>query len=165
MAASIRSDPNIKGINLPLHDNVFRESRLSQFVDDTQLFCKTENYLSYMFKCLILYEKASGAKLNKAKTTGLLIGSLKNKFPTFKDIKWTKSSVKTLGVYHGYNIDEDALWLNKIDQIKTSLNVWKRRNVTFQGKTLIIKSYIVSSILFEMEARGIPQKHVNTLDC
>ena len=49
-------------------------------------------------------------------------------------------------------------------QIKTSLNVWKRRNVTFQGKTLIIKSYIVSSILFEMEARGIPQKHVNTLD-
>ena len=27
--ASIRSDPNIKGINLPLHDNVFRESRLS----------------------------------------------------------------------------------------------------------------------------------------
>jgi len=32
---------------------------------------------------------------------------------------------KTLGVYHGYNIDEDALWLNKIDKIKTSLNVWK----------------------------------------
>ena len=28
----------------------------------------------------------------------------------------------------------------------------------------MIKSYIVSSILFEMEARGIPQKHVNTLD-
>ena len=37
-------------------------------------------------------------------------------------------------------------------------------NLTFQGKTLIIKSYIVSIILFEMEARGIPQKHVNTLD-
>ena len=94
MAASIRSDPNIKGIHLPLHDNVFRESRLSQFVDDTQLFCKNEKYLSYMFKCLSLYEKASGAKRNKAKTTGLLIGSLKNKSPKFKDIKWTKSSAK-----------------------------------------------------------------------
>ena len=35
MAASIILDPNIKGINIPLHDNVFRESRLSQFVDDT----------------------------------------------------------------------------------------------------------------------------------
>ena len=47
-----------------------------------------------MFKCLSLYEKASGAKLNKAKTTGLLIGSLKNKSPKFKDMKWTKSLVK-----------------------------------------------------------------------
>ena len=60
MAASIILDPNIKGINIPLHDNVFRESRLSQFVDDTQLFCKNEKYLSYMLKCLSLYEKASG---------------------------------------------------------------------------------------------------------
>jgi len=77
MAASIRSDPNIKGINLPLHDNVFRESRLSQFVDDTQLFCKTEKYLYFMFKCLILYEKASGLNLIKRKQQDCLLDHLK----------------------------------------------------------------------------------------
>jgi len=48
-----------------------------------------------MFNCPNFYEKATGAKLNKAKTTGLLIGSLKHNSPKSNDIKWTKSAVKT----------------------------------------------------------------------
>ena len=64
-----------------------------------------------MFNCPNLYEKATGAKLNKAKTTGLLIGSLKHNSPKSNDIKWTKSSIKR--VSHRYDIDEDALWQNK----------------------------------------------------
>jgi len=69
-----------------------------------------------MFKCLSLYEKASGAKLDKAKT---------KTNPLNLRYEMDKVFGKTVGVYHGYNIDEDALWLNKIDKIKTSLNVWK----------------------------------------
>ena len=47
--------------------------------------------------CLIVqtFMKRLRAKLNKAKTTGLLIGSLKHNSPKSNDIKWTKSAVKT----------------------------------------------------------------------
>ena len=48
-----------------------------------------------MFNCPNIYEKASGAKRNKAKTTGLFIGSLKHNSPKSNDIKWTKYAVKT----------------------------------------------------------------------
>ena len=57
--------------------------------------------------------------MNKEKTTGLFIGRSKEKTPTFHDISWTKSHVKTLGVCHGYRIDNNAIWLDKINNKKT----------------------------------------------
>ena len=49
MAAAIRNNPNIQGIKLPSHENRFLETRISQFVDDTQLFCKNEASLPHLF--------------------------------------------------------------------------------------------------------------------
>ena len=65
MACSIRNDPSIQGIRLPSHQNELVESRMSQFVDDTQLFCKNELSLPHVFGNFKHYEKASGAKRNK----------------------------------------------------------------------------------------------------
>ena len=63
--------------------------------------------------------------MNKAKTYGLYTGSWKNKTPEFTEIKWTKNNVKTLCIHHGYNIDEDAIWLEKINKIKNALKCGK----------------------------------------
>ena len=56
--------------------------------------------------------------MNKTKTTGLLIGSLRQNSHKFKEINWTQGFVKTLGVTHGYDIDNDAIWMEKIKNIK-----------------------------------------------
>jgi len=164
MAAAIRNNPNIQGIKLPSHENRFLETRISQFVDDTQLFCKNEASLPHLFSNLANYEQASGAKMNKTKTTGLLIGSLRQNSHKFKEINWTRGFVKTLGVTHGYDIDNDAIWMEKIKKIKACLSVWKMQNVTYQGKVLVIKTFVISKILFEMENRGIPDKYANILE-
>ena len=84
-------------------------------------------------------------------------GDKKN--PKFKKIKWTNQPVKALGVLHGYNIDTDTIWLEKIQKIKSCLEVWKSRDLTYQGKVLLIKSLILSKIGFEIEMRGIPDKY------
>ena len=63
--------------------------------------------------------------MNKEKTTALYIGKSKKKTPAFNDISWTKTHVKTLGVCHGYQIDNNAIWLDKINKIKSCLRVWK----------------------------------------
>ena len=64
------------------------------------------------------------------------LGRWKNKTPKFKQIKWSKDPVKALGVIHGHNVNIDALWLEK--KIKSCLEVWKTRDLTYQGKVLIL---------------------------
>ena len=102
-------------------------------------FAKNENSLPGLFKVLGLYEPASDAKMNKLKTQGLFIGSLKGKSSTYKKIKWTSTYVQTLGVHHRYNIDLDDIWRNKINKIKSCLQVWKSRDLTVQGNVLLTK--------------------------
>ena len=42
-------------------------------------------------------KKASGVKINLNKTVGMYLGRWKNKTPKFKQIKWSKDSMKVLG--------------------------------------------------------------------
>ena len=163
MACSIRQSPNIVGIKLP-ENNFYREAKLNQFVDDTQFFVKNESYIPYILDILKNYELASGAKINKDKTKGLLIGKLKEKNPSFNDINWTRDFVKTLGICHSYNINSDQIWRDKIQKIKSCLQVWKSRNLTLNGKALIIETFVHSLIYFEIETRGIPDIYAKELD-
>jgi len=129
------------------------------FADDTQLFNRDEESIEETFKVLNIYEKASGAKINLNKTVGMYLGRWKNKTPKFKQIKWSKDPVKALGVIHGYNVNIDPLWLEKIKKIKSCLEVWKTRDLIYKGKVLILKTCIISQINFEIEMRGIPEKY------
>ena len=156
MAASIRGNNHIQGIKLPSHGNLNLEARISQFVDDTQLFCKNETSVPHIFKILSFYERASETKMNKSKTIGLFIGRIKRNKHTFNEINWTRKNVKTLSIHHGYEIDDDAIWMEKINKIKNCLSVWKMRNLTYQGKVLILKTFVVSIILYEIET--VPSK-------
>jgi hypothetical protein len=47
--------------------------------------------------------------------------SFKNNRPKFTKIVWTKDNVKTLGIHHGYNIQNDEIWKSIIDQMKNVL--------------------------------------------
>jgi hypothetical protein len=44
------------------------------------------------------------------------------------------------------------------DSISGPLEVWKSRDLTYFGKKLIIKSFVLSVIGYEIEMRGIPVK-------
>ena len=96
--------------------------------------------------------------MNKGKTYGLYTGPWKNKAPEFTEIKWTKNNVKTLGIHHGYNIDIDAIWLEKINKVKNCIKVWKSRDLTLTGKVLVIKTLLLSQIGFLTESLIIPEK-------
>jgi len=74
--------------------------------------------------------------MNNDTTVGLCVGTLKGKKPEYKEIKWTNTNVKTLGVYHGYSISKDNIWRDTINKIKCALHVWKSRNLTIEGKLL-----------------------------
>ena len=50
----------------------------------------------------------------------------------------TYTNVKTLGVHHGYNIDNEAIWKSKLVKINSCLQIWKTGNLTFKGKIIIV---------------------------
>ena len=56
--------------------------------------------------------------------------------------------IKALGIYHGPVVNIDAIWISKINKIKASLQIWKTRNLTFSGKTNVIKTIILPLIIF-----------------
>ena len=109
LACAIRNNSNIIGFPLPNTEqetNDVKQVKINAYVDDAQLFNSTENSIKETFRILQKYENASGAKVHKSKTTALYIGPWKNKNPEFKEITWTNKYVKTLGVCHGYHINE-----------------------------------------------------------
>lgn len=119
------------------------------FADDTTLLNKTEDSIEETCKVLRSYEKVSGSRINANTTIGLYIGRWKNKEPEYKGISWTKGNVKTLGVHHGYNIDDDRIWREKINKIHSCIEVWKSRDLLFRGSTFIVKSCIISIIEYK----------------
>ena len=97
--------------------------------------------------------------MNLDKTVGMYLGKWRNKNPRFRNIKWSKKPIKALGVLHGYNVDIDSIWLEKIKKIKSCMEVWKSRDLTYEGNILILKSLVLSLIGYEIEMRGIPEKY------
>ena len=49
----------------------------------------------------------------------MYLGKWCNKNQRFKNIKWSKKPDKALGVFHGYAIDLEMIWLEKINKIKS----------------------------------------------
>ena len=54
-------------------------------------------------------KKTSSSKINYEKSKGLFIGRLKEKRPRLTNISWISDNIKTLGIFHGYNIDTDDI--------------------------------------------------------
>ena len=54
--------------------------------------------------------------------------------------------------------------MEKINKIKTCIQVWKSRDLTFKGKVLVIKTLLLSQIGFQSETVTIPNNFVKDID-
>jgi hypothetical protein len=159
MAQSMRKNDDIKGIPIKIPNS--EENlvvKISMFADDTQLFHSTKRSIKKGFDILETYCKASGAKLNMKKTKGLTFGTWKYHEMKLDRIKWV-TSLKGLGVEFGFNINYEEIWLRKFCKFKTKIEKWKCRDLTLQGKKLLINSYITSNLsyLAEVYTENIPE--------
>ena len=53
------------------------------------------------------------------------------------------------------DIDENTVWLEKINKIKSCIQVWKKRDLTLKGRSLIIKTLLISQTWFKVEMQSI----------
>jgi len=108
----------------------------------------------------------SGLKLNKSKTEGLLIGTLKHTLPTTTHSIKFQSYAHALGIYFGTNQSEieKLNWENKMNKCRDILNVWNRRNLTFYGKLTIIKSLLLLKLSYLIQSIPTPKHELSTLN-
>ena len=167
LACAIRKNESIIGIPLPhIYPETGKQAevKIVSYVDDSQFFNCSEESITETFKITEKFEKASGAKIHKHKTVGLYLGAWKNKTPSFNDISWTKTNVKILGINHGYEINETAVWMDKVNKIKSCIQIWKSRDLSYIGKVLIIKSLLVSQIGYLADIKPVPNNILKQIE-
>ena len=157
LALYIRQNKDIDGISI---GNIIY--KITQYADDTCLtvpFCpQTLNEIINTFQ---KFESLSGLKVNYDKTEILRIGSLKDsdaELYTIKPLKWSDGPIKILGIFLTTN-NEDLLSLNYqplIDKIVNLVKLWSRRHLTIYGKVQIIKSILISQLVYRLSVLPSP---------
>ena len=167
LAEKIRKNETIKGITVSEN-----EIKISQYADDTTLILDgSKESLICALQVLENFSLVSGLKLNNRKTEALWIGAYKDrgdKLCPGKNLKWIKHKGKALGVWFSTNPEEvlKANYADKLAKVSNSLGCWELRRLSLLGKITVLKSLIVSQLVYILSPLPTNQRvleEINTL--
>ena len=86
-----------------------------------------------------MYECGSGAKLNTSKSEGMWLGRWRCNGASPFGLNWVLK-LRILGVHfsNGLVSVDSENWRAKLDKLELVLNLWKRRDLSFLGRALIV---------------------------
>jgi hypothetical protein len=132
------------------------------YADDISVICKKSNdCIQQVFYEYERLTKRSGLELNAEKTEILNLNSKEKDKISFRyNDKFfainTVEKIKICGLYYCINSDEEYQ-LNVIEKIKKlsyKIKLWSQRHLTMEGKTLIVKTFGLSQIIYNMQSYG-----------
>ena len=145
VAHRIRMDPIIKGISL---SGTTETATICNFADDTNLFISDTRSVKYILTLVNLYEKVSGASLNKDKTFGMWLGRWRGCSEETGGLKWRIDFQKLYGMYICTTGDDNKTWGKVIFKFEKCVNLYSRRELSFRGKSVILQTVLCSSIWY-----------------
>ena len=119
-----------------------------------------------LFEFIEYFGQFSGRKLNLEKTEALWLGSAKNCKRQPLAIKWPSKPIKALGVYFSYDekrCEEENFEAN-CKSLKVKLDLWKSRDLSIYGRTLLIKSLGISQFLHLASVISVPEHVVSRIE-
>ena len=103
LAQTIIGDAHLEGLTIPGANGL--QCRVLQYADDTTCIVRGARSLRRLFGIIDGFERASGSRLNMAKSQGLVLGSWPSNLSEVVPIKWTTDPIKINGVWgHKHNI-------------------------------------------------------------
>ncbi len=107
------------------------------------------------------FEIVSGLKVNYDKTQILRIGSIKGLDCTLCpeiNMKGTNEPIPLLGIDITPDISKllEINYRNVVKKIRSSADLWKRRKLTPYGKVVIIKTFLISQIIYKASVLPSP---------
>ena len=158
LANQIRNNQNIKGINVNGIKHV-----ISLYADDTSLFLVGD---ATPFKeCLYIFKKfrlLSGLKMNFDKTEVMPMNGSCNHRKKVEEIglRWNMGPINTLGVQICPNLDKMVKenYEAKLGNMKSAIKMLASRNLSLMGKIIIIKSQVLSQIIYLLQCLPLPEQ-------
>ena len=160
LAIAIKEQQNIKGIVVGT-----KEIKLTQYADDTCAYLNGSNSLENIVKLFEDFYRYAGLKLNIDKTEAIWLGR-NNRYGKICGIKIMQEPIKVLGIWLSKNSKEiSSLNLDqRIEKLRTLLNLWSQRGLTIKGKITIIKSKALPLITFATNFIYVPKDVIETIE-
>ena len=149
----IRTCPQIEGFLLPGSSGY--QAKVCLYADDTTTILKDFRSLTRLFDCVSIYERSTGAKLNKSKTEAMWLGAWKSRTDEPLGLTWVHK-MKILGVLFGSIPTEVDNWQPKINKLEKSLNLRRLRSLSLPGKALITNVLGLSKLLYLARVLVLP---------
>ena len=145
LSVAIRASGDIKGIQI-----ANREIKLSQYADDTTVFCKDIFSLEKLLDLLSTFCDCSGLKLNVTKSEAMWLGKTANRKDMPFDVKWLRRSIYSLRTAFSYNrnLCETENFTSKINKFQKLFNIWSQRDLSLYGRKLITKTLGLSKLIY-----------------
>ena len=137
----------IKGIQIKAE-----EINITQYADDLTLMLSDMRSINETLSLLQKFGECSGLKINKDKTTGMLLGSWKNRRNLPQIINWTKNPIKLLRIFISNNSNEIVMtnFESKVEALLWQLHWWKAGDLSLRGKVLIVKALALSKFQYSL---------------
>ena len=158
----IRQRTNIGGIKLENGDEI----KISQYADDTVAIVNNIKSAKNFLESVKKFGTYSALNMNKDKSEGYWMGSLRASLGKHLNIAWPTKGIKILGVLCSYDKKEceNENFYKKIKDIEKVINVWRMRNLSLQGRIQVIKTFIISKFQYQFANDSIPAQFVKRLE-
>jgi len=136
--------------------------KAAAYADDISVICKkSHDCIQQVFHEYEKLTRRSGLELNADKTEILSLNLEETDLITFSynGEPYAINSVgkiKICGLYYSMNIEEEYQ-LNvaeKIKKLNYKIKLWSQRHLTLEGKSLIVKTFGLSQIIYNMQSYG-----------
>ena len=169
---NINKNELIEKINININEenanNTNTNYKGSAYADDISVICKNNvNSIQQVFKEYDRLSNLSGLELNADKTEILTIN---NKHPSYITFNYNKASftilsvckIKICGLYFCTDKDEEYTFnvLCKIDKLRDKIKKWSHNQLTFEGKNLVIKTFGLSQLIYNMQVYKFKMKEI-----
>jgi len=127
---------------------------LSQFADDTNLFCADLKSFKEALKTVDEFGRLAGLALNVKKSKAMWLKWVKNKS---NPLNLSKMDAQSSTYIRGSCLVKLIFFL-KIRKLETNLDIWRARNLTLFGRVLIIKSIELSQLVYSAPTLNVPRE-------
>jgi hypothetical protein len=166
---NLNKNEQIKQVKINQRNGTRIKFKSAAYADDISIICmNTEQSVKQVFLEYERLTNGSGLELNADKTEILNLNEVgQEKFKVvYKGATFEitlVNSIKICGLYFCTDMNEEYQRnvRDKIDKLSNKIKLWSHRHLTMEGKTLIVKTFGLSQIIYNMQSYGFENSELN----